>query len=285
MNLRTIKVVVCAPAIASYATNESRVTWSRPKYASLTLENACDSFRELKDWWSRHEEGVIWVCNDHYNKRNDYILKSLASCIPASRNKRSPTLTALGAVAVDVIGTGVTNFVKSYFSPGRLQDSPKTEADMIYDLKKQTLSILEARESRKQEISKAVVAFSDSSQFHHDEIEVEAAQIDNQYSASMQLFLENIAKFANLRAIDNQCRAGRMATRELSELLGDRELMEINSYETRIDNVLVNKETKKIHFIFRVKEEASQAEAHNVTSSNNFIDMAKLLNEINRTNI
>lgn len=167
MNVMASRLVICALALTSLATNvASTPGWSRPKYASLKMISSCEQFSDLKEWWSSHKEAVVWLCLDHYNNRMDYILKRLATCLLAGRNKRDFGVAA--GIAVEILGTGLTNFVKSYFSPGETDDNRNQDADLQYELKKQTLSILESRGSRTNEFAKAVTAFSESSQYHLD---------------------------------------------------------------------------------------------------------------------
>lgn len=223
---------------------------------------------------------MIALCESHYFSRMDYVLNKMATCLPAARNRRD--LGPLTAVAVDVIGHGLTNFVKSYFFPGRT-DSTNYEAEIYHNLRKQTMSILESRDARTSEITKAITAFSESSSYHPDEVAVEAAHVDTQYGASVQIFFENVAGFANLRTLYNSCKDGRVATRELGELLGNREIAEINSEDTRLDNVLVNPSQGTIHLICREKIHEDLL-AQNVSShldhNSNLVMLDRLLDKI-----
>lgn len=92
-----------------------------------------------------------------------------------------------------------------------------------------------------------------------------------------------MAGFANLRGIENHCRAGILATRELGELLGNREMVESNPHDTRLDNVLINTDERRVHFICRSRE-AEKTNEINITSLNNMnlMNMARLLEKVNQ---
>lgn len=278
MNLRTLQTVVCALAVASHVAN-AKTKWSKPRYAALNMYSACNQFRDMNDWWSGHEEGLIAICENHYFSRMDFVLKKMATCLPASRNRRD--LGPLAAVAVDVVGHGLTNFVKSYFFPGKT-DGTNYEAEVYHNLRKQTIAILESRDARTTEISKAITAFSESSSFHPEEVAVEASHVDTQYGASIQIFFENVAGFANLRTLYSSSKDGRVATKELGELLGNREIAETNSYDTRLDNVLVNSEHSIIHLIWREKvhEQGLELNTTGPNENNNLVMLDKLLDRI-----
>lgn len=72
---------LCSLAVAS-PTGSDHSNWSPPRFTSLRMESACNHFRELPHWWSSHEEGIVWLCNDHFSRRMPFILKRLSTCLP-----------------------------------------------------------------------------------------------------------------------------------------------------------------------------------------------------------
>lgn len=158
---------------------------------------------------------------------------------------------------VDLIGMGVTNFVKSDFK--KIQNATGTNEDMmekavklVHDL---TKSLLSDRANRRKIEVDDIYGVSETGSSHSDEVLdiVESSFVPLMSWSSHYMESEMLAGYANLKTIESLCRRGKLATRELAELSGYTELSEIDPDDTQLFALSVDFETNVLDVSFRVK--------------------------------
>lgn len=79
--------------------------------------------------------------------------------------------------------------------------------------------------------------------------------------ASFHVLRKMIAGLAKLREVANQCRLGKLAITEISELTGDDEIRKIDPHKAKIVGVKVDKTNHIVEIFFEMEKE----ENNNVT--------------------
>lgn len=101
-------------------------------------------------------------------------------------------------------------------------------------------------------------------------ISKEAEVIDRTLSDSWYIHHEVLAGVANLRTLNGYCQDGKLATLELNELIGDNELMTMDSSKTTLDNILVDVDDRNVKFIYRVKIDPKEAKPQTMIGLTNY---------------
>lgn len=223
----------------------------------LDFQNICyqlpyDTDHEGKDELSK----IQHVCDKHYKESVKPLLDQLAICIdPTPRSKR----TVLTDIIANVIGTGVNNILTKKFD---FTDDMKTKQEQV---NKEVLNLANHVLLGQTEIRQLIIREierSSESAIENRKIVLDIVEFFPKLIAiAHYLEINCISVRANLKAIVGACTEGRMATRELGELLGYNNLSHINPMDTTLYSIEVNKEDESARFKFAVRSPKKSVEA------------------------
>lgn len=192
------------------------------------------------------------LCDSIFEERVKVAISDLSGCYGATREKRDLSTIAATVSTIASIIVGVTNFITGIsenVNAGNKRDVIKQLTEQADDGIKDLLS---SRGNMESEEERELQIVSPSALKHLEEIREETRNVPMIVWASYHVIHEMYAGAANLRAIKNQCRNGRLATSELAEILERRDLEELSPYETQLISLISNANENEIEFTYNI---------------------------------
>lgn len=230
----------------------------------LYIKDPCEALKEAQEkTWSSipmfqdfdmaerdgYNEMHMRHCRYHFKNKLQDVMSRLKMCTHR-RYKRSITGLVIGK-ALEVMTLGVTNFVVSRFDD--VIDAGAAAVEYLCDSAARAANkMLRGTDDSVEERMHDVEAVSALAQYHHEDLDGLVKTIPNMIWSSAHVHNEIIAGVADLRVVAKRCRDGKLATREMGELLDSQDLAAIHEEDTEILEMYVDDDSNKIEVIFMV---------------------------------
>lgn len=191
----------------------------------------------------KNSQYLLHLCNEHYEGRFYKAIEAASTCNPTTRHKRQ-----IGP-ALQIAVTAATNLITAFAT--RSAQDRSSVVDRMY----QNFSVKEL-------FSRTVLPFvkihTETADNHLEKLYQEAKLMPRIIWATAKAHSEIAAASALVETIDNYCRFGRVATRELGELIDSPEISEINPMQTEIIGISRGKHSNSLTIHFIVKKQVDE---------------------------
>lgn len=238
--------------LSTSMTVESRPANNGPIEYQIVLYyiNPCDEMLKVDHdepypygfWYYRQE--VLRQCNQKYDQTWVKSVDHTKNCTVGMRRRYKRDLTT---TLVSLFGSAVSNFITSRYQPKQIGDrnSMVESFNRNFDINRE----------KKEDADRYVSICSESGRYHTPEIQEQAQQLPGLVWSIAKTHGEMLANTANLNTVSAYCRQGKVAPKELGELLDFDDLVTIDPEKTTMLGVDVGDNSITFRFVVNFDEE------------------------------